>query len=231
MSGDVTVRIVAMLASSIDGRIADYKGCWVPLCPYDEIRFEDALSAADAVVVGWRTVAHSGLSFIPRDSRKKPPLRVVIDPRGVLPPSHPFYASRGGGVLVFGYAGLFDEKRRRELEEQGARVVLYERYPIDASSIARLLVREYGVREILVAGGGTTAWYFLRDFDNVELRVTFVPVVLGDSPYAVVKAPPLTYPGLRLTLVHAEVCRCGGEIVAKYVRRPGSTQKAPYLNV
>lgn len=206
-------RVRIVLASSIDGKIADYLGRWRPLCPYDERRFLNALRWADAIVVGWRTVAHSRLNF---STGEEGQVRAIIDPRGMLDVNDSFFAQPSKS-LVFGYEKTYPESKMRALESRGVEVVLSPNYPIEPSFIASYVATRHGARRILVAGGGLTAWAFLISLPGVELQITLAPVVLGDSVYQNLRAPSLDYPGLKLRLVSARLCKCKQEVVCRYL--------------
>lgn len=206
---EVIVKIV--LASSVDGKIADASGVWRPICPYDERRFYETMRWADAVVVGWRTLIHSGLDF---ELPERKIVKALIDPRGKADIGHSFF--KRGQVVVFGHRELFPRHVLFELSGCGADVLLTDEYPISPSSILSYLRETYGAKRVLVAGGGATAWHFLERAPNVELQITYVPLVLGDSPYHNIRAPAIRYPGLRLTLVSAEKCECGQEVICVY---------------
>jgi len=205
------LRVKIVLASSLDGKIADARGVWRPLCPFDEERFYSELSSADAVIVGWRTVRDSGLDFSIKGKRIA---KALIDPRGSLGHRHRFFES--GNVTVFGCSSVFPQQRVEELACRGISVELSVKCPIEPLHVISRMWEMYGASAFLVAGGGVTAWHFLRKLPRVELQITYVPVVIGDSPYLNLRGESLDYPGLRLKLVKAEVCRCGEEIVCVY---------------
>jgi riboflavin biosynthesis pyrimidine reductase len=207
----VNVKIV--LASSIDGKIADANGVWRPLCPHDEERFYQAMRWADAIIVGWRTLIHSGLDF---SVKGKKITKALVDPRGEINTNHKFFDSNVNNIVVFGYSRLYPQGKMLELRKKNVDVIMSDKYPIEPEFMLSVLANDYGARNVLVAGGGTTAWYFLEKLTDVELQITVAPVVLGDSPYHNIRAPSLSHPGLRLKLTSARLCECGQEVVCTY---------------
>lgn len=207
---DVTVRVI--LASSIDGKIADKNGKWQPICPYDEKRFYRALAWADSIVVGWKTVEDSGLSFVLKDKKLT---KTLIDPHGRLDLNHRFFDD-DSSIVVFGYEESFPRKHIHELMKRRIEVVLSKKYPIDPQLILLHLKNKYNSSKILIVGGGTTTWYFVEKLPKVELQLTITPIILGDSPFQNIRAPSLMFPGLRLKLVSARLCKCRQEVICLY---------------
>lgn len=210
------VNVKVILASSIDGKIADANGVWKPLCPYDEERFYQTMRWADTIIVGWRTLIHSGLNF---SVKEKKITKALIDPRGRVDANNKFFDSNMNRIVVFGYSKLYSQEKMLELRKKNVDVILSDEYPIEPDFMLSVLAERYGSRDILVAGGGITAWYFLERLPSVELQITIVPVVLGDSPYYNIHAPSLNHPGLRLKLTSIKLCECGQEIVCTYMKQ------------
>jgi diaminohydroxyphosphoribosylaminopyrimidine deaminase / 5-amino-6-(5-phosphoribosylamino)uracil reductase len=177
--------VVLKAGASLDGKTAAVDGTsrWITS---EEARADaQRLRAwADAIVVGSRTVLQDDPSLTVRDDRwadARPPLRVVVDSGGRVP---------AGGRLFDGAAPTLvattdhaPDRRVEEWQRAGAEVAILDR---DVAGGVALdgLVDELGKRDVqgvLVEGGATLAWSFVRDalVDRVVLYVA--PKILGGA--------------------------------------------------
>ncbi len=206
------------MAMTADGKTADEKGHWYPLCPYERERFYNSLSWADAVVVGAETVVHADISFLP-PGRKAFPLRVVLDSSLRLNPSYKVFDIRKAPTLLLTSCSSFDKKPGliSEFRERGVEVSCLgnEEASIPPHKVIQEL-SERGLENILIVGGGRTNWFFIKDDLVNEYQITITPHILGESPYTPVKGGGLVFPGKKLFLYKIEACPCGQEVVLYY---------------
>jgi diaminohydroxyphosphoribosylaminopyrimidine deaminase/5-amino-6-(5-phosphoribosylamino)uracil reductase len=144
-------------------------------------------AAAGAIVVGAGTAVRDDPSLTVRhpDHPGRTPLRVVVDGRGIVPPSHRLFADRSAPTLV-ATTEAAPEERRRAWDEAGAEVLVLD--PV-AGSLVPLeeLVRELGKRDIqrvLIEGGPTLAWEAVGAGLVDELVLFLAPILVGgrDAP-------------------------------------------------
>jgi diaminohydroxyphosphoribosylaminopyrimidine deaminase / 5-amino-6-(5-phosphoribosylamino)uracil reductase len=174
-------------AASLDGKTAarDRSSRWIT----GEAAREDVQrlrAAADAIVVGARTVIDDDPSLTVRDPsyRGSPSLRVVVDATGRVP----------AGARVFDEAAptlvATTARAGREAVEAwtatGADVVSFDRDETDGVSLPELVAHlgKRDVQGVLLEGGATLAWSFVRErlVDRVVLYLAPKLVGGADAP-------------------------------------------------
>ncbi len=171
-------------AASLDGKTAarDRSSRWIT----GDAAREDVQhlrASADAIVVGAGTVIDDDPSLTVRDPSYggRPPLRVVVDASGRTPadarvfddsaPTLVATTSRAGGEAVEGWTST------------GADVVSFDRDETQGVSLPELLAHlgKRDVQGVLLEGGATLAWSFVRDrlVDRVVLYLA--PKLVGGA--------------------------------------------------
>ncbi len=177
--------VVLKSASSLDGKTAAADGTsrWIT----SEAARADAqrLRAwADAVVVGARTAQLDDPALTLRDatwSAARPPTRVLVDSTGGTPSTARMF-DETAPTLVATTSDAPDQVVRA-WQETGAEVVVLDRDATAGVSIDALLeaLGKRDVQGVLVEGGSTLAWSFLRD-RLVDRIVAYVaPKVIGGA--------------------------------------------------
>lgn len=209
--------VTLKMAASLDGKVAARDGSsrWIT---GEEARAEvhQMRAAADAVVVGAGTAFRDDPSLTVRDPeyRGRPPLRVVVDGRGIVPETHVVFSDGRAPTLVATTEGA-PGWRRDAWRAAGAEVLVLD----DAGSALiplEGLFRELGkrdVQQVLLEGGPTLAWEAVRRGLVDEVVLFFAPILVGgeEAPSVLMGGgiPTITDP-FHLELV--EVGRVGPDI-------------------
>ena len=175
--------VTLKMAASLDGKVAARDGSsrWIT---GEEARAEvhRMRAAADAVVVGAGTAFRDDPSLTVRDPeyRGRPPLRVVVDGRGIVPETHAVFSDGRAPTLVATTEGA-PGWRRDAWRAAGAEVLVLD----DAGSAlipVEGLFRELGkrdVQQVLLEGGPTLAWEAVRRGLVDEVVLFFAPILVG----------------------------------------------------
>jgi diaminohydroxyphosphoribosylaminopyrimidine deaminase/5-amino-6-(5-phosphoribosylamino)uracil reductase len=181
--------VTLKMAASLDGKVAARDGSsrWIT---GEEARLEvhRMRSAADAILVGAGTAFRDDPSLTVRLPGHEPPpdpIRVVVDGRGIVPPTHQLFADGRAPTLV-ATTERAPIRRRRAWARAGAEVVVLD----DAGSALvqlEILLDELGKRDVqrlLVEGGPTLAWEMVRGGLVDEVALFFAPILVGgqDAP-------------------------------------------------
>jgi diaminohydroxyphosphoribosylaminopyrimidine deaminase / 5-amino-6-(5-phosphoribosylamino)uracil reductase len=175
--------VILKMAASLDGKVAARDGSSRWITGKDARREVHRMRAAcDAILVGAGTALRDDPSLTVRVPRPvgRPPLRVIVDGRGIVPETHAVFADGRAPTLVATTDGA-PEARRRAWSRAGADVLILDDagsalIPLDA------LLSELGKRDIqrlLVEGGPTLAWELVaRDLVD-EIVLFFAPILVG----------------------------------------------------
>ena len=192
-------KIICHMATSIDGRLLVNR--WMPLAsglaPNLLNQHYEALASrlnADGWLVGRKTMERyadgrprpfNNVSRLPRAThlaaRSASAIAVVIDPRGKL---HYGRNEVGGDHIVAVLGETVSDSYLAELRADG---VSYLFAGPDGSDLARALAtltRDFGVRSLLLEGGGRTNGAFLKAGLIDELSIVVCPAVDGLSGVA-----------------------------------------------
>ena len=175
--------VVSKAGMSLDGKIgtADRRDRQITSPESREFTQRLRLSA-DAVLVGVGTVLSDDPELTYRDSalKSRPMVRVILDSSLRTPASaRLFHSSPNSPVLIFCGSSVSD-KKRAELEKQGA-TILAVPHSEDGLGLQAVL-QELGEREILgllVEGGSQVHWSFVSSRLVDKFFFLIAPLILG----------------------------------------------------
>lgn len=166
-------RVVINAAMTVDGKIAlsDGRGARISH-DHDLRRVHQLRASCDAIVVGVGTVLKDdpNLTVKPEYARGENPLRVVLDSDGKTPPDAKVLDG-SAPTLVATTADCDRTFPRAETFRAG-------KDEVDLQALLDHLTAR-GVRTVLVEGGSTVIWSFLRQRLADELKVFVGSAVLG----------------------------------------------------
>jgi riboflavin-specific deaminase-like protein len=167
--------VIAQLGTTLDGRVATVTGESRYINRYAALDHLHRLRAlVDAVLVGVDTVIYDDPLLTVRRVPGRSPQRVVIDPRGRMPPAARCLGGDATPTLLL--------RATPAPVPQGAQQVLLparDHRFAPADIVAALSAR--GLRRVLVEGGARTVSAFI-DADVVDrLHVLVAPVLLGSG--------------------------------------------------
>lgn len=169
----VRPRVIINAAMSIDGKIALSDGQGVRLSNEADLRRVHRLRASvDAILVGVGTVLKDDpkLTVKSEYARGRNPLRVVLDSAGKIPESARVLDGSAPTLIV-----TSDECDR---SFPRAEVMRLGKHEVDLQALLdRLAARE--MKTLLVEGGSTVIWSFLRKGLADELKIFVSSRVLG----------------------------------------------------
>jgi 2,5-diamino-6-(ribosylamino)-4(3H)-pyrimidinone 5'-phosphate reductase len=170
---DVRPRVIINAAMSVDGKIALADGKGMRLSNEEDLRRVHRLRASvDAILVGVGTVLMDDpkLTVKSEYAKGRNPLRVVLDSRGRTPET--------AHVLDGSAPTLIVTSRECDRKFPHAEVQRLGTHEVDLPALLGHLGAR-GVRTILVEGGSTVIWSFLREGLADELKVFVSSRVLG----------------------------------------------------
>lgn len=166
-------RVIINAAMSVDGKIALRDGRGVRLSNEEDLRRVHRLRAeVDAVLVGVGTVLKDDpkLTVKPEYASGGNPLRVIVDSDGKTPVT--------AGVLDGSAPTLIATTMDCDRRFPRAQVFRAGKDEVDLRALLDHLW-ERGVRTLLVEGGSTIIWSFLRERLADELKVFVGSAVIG----------------------------------------------------
>jgi len=185
--------VTLKFAATLDGRIATASGDSQWISSKGSLRLAHKLRRDhDAVLVGIGTVLSDDPQLTVRLVEGRNPLRVVVDSRLRIPLSAKVLSDGGAASTVIATTAQADQKRIRQIEELGARVIVVgeQRQPdcpansVDMSALLRAL-GEAGVGSVLVEGGSAIITALLREHKADRLVAVIAPKIVGAGVQAI----------------------------------------------
>lgn len=179
------------LAESLDGHIADRKGCskWISGSKARAL-VQGVRRRVDAVLVGAGTVLKDDPSLLPRPDKGRRPFRVVVDASGRLPASRRVFTDEAASRTIYVTTPRCPIRRREDYAAHGAQVWVL---PAAGGGVSlRALMKALhalGVLHVLCEGGAELAGSLIRAKLVDEVILFIAPVVMGGDGVAAVGGP------------------------------------------
>ena len=183
--------VVWKIAASLDGKTAAYDGTsqWIT-SPEARADAQRLRAWSDAIVVGAGTVLADDPRLTVRDpglADVRQPVRVVVDSGGRVPPGAAIFDDDAPTLIAT--TDRAPDASVRAWQAAGAEVLILDADPSGGVS-PTALVAGLGKRDIqgvLLEGGATLAWSFLRD-DAIDRVVQYIApvIVAGAAAHGVV---------------------------------------------
>lgn len=168
------IEVIINCASSIDGKIAlPSKKQTKISCEEDMKRVHVLRNSVDAILVGIGTIINDNPKLTVKEEfvkNAKNPIRVVIDSQCRIPLNS--YALDGKAKTII----FCTEGNKKKLKN--AEVIVCGKEKVDLRKMLKIL-KEKGVKKLLVEGGSTVIWEFLKEKLANELNVFVGSVVIG----------------------------------------------------
>jgi 2,5-diamino-6-(ribosylamino)-4(3H)-pyrimidinone 5'-phosphate reductase len=171
--------VIINCAMSADGKIASPIGKQMKIsCDEDMKRMYQLRNECDAVLVGVGTILADNPKLTVKEKyvkHPKQPLRVVLDSKGRTPPQALVLNDVTKTLIITAkgtkktYNGSHIEVINCETDRNGL---------IEVKGVLNLLYRK-GIRTLLVEGGGTVIWNFLKNKVVDDLFIFIKPCIIG----------------------------------------------------
>lgn len=208
--------VILGAAMSIDGKIATRTGRSRLSSDKDVIRVHKLRGAVDAILVGKKTVDVDNPSLTVRHVRGKNPTRIVLDPRGGISLNSKIARTSKTIPTMIIISETVSPKKISLFARKGMQVIRCGKRRIELKKLLSILAKK-GIKKILVEGGGTTNWYFLKEKLVDEILVTMTPYIVGGKE-AVSLVEGHGFSNISYSFKLKEVKRIGNEIILRYVR-------------
>ena len=167
---------------TVDGKIATTSGDSAISSRDDLIRVHELRASADGIMVGISTVLADNPRLTVRLARKrvkrKDPARIVIDSTGKIPLDSRILLTASRIKTIVAVTKLAHIDTLRKIKKTGAIVIVSGRQTVNLKKVFSI-IKQMGIRKILVEGGGEINWSLLRLGIVNELIVTIAPMIVG----------------------------------------------------
>ena len=177
--------VILSAATSIDGKIATKSGDSNLSSHEDLLRLHKLRSNVDAILVGKKTVIRDNPLLTVRHTRGKNPTRIILDSEGTISKNSKIIQTCNVIPTIIAVSKNITKSNLQRLEKLPVEIIIAGGNYV---SLKLLLKKLYAkkIKKILVEGGGTVHWEFVKNNLFDEVIVTVSPFLVGGK-----KATPL----------------------------------------
>jgi len=170
--------VIFSAAITLDGKLATRTGDSKLSSKKDKIRVHKLRSKVDAILVGKNTVKIDDPLLSVRNIKKKNPVRIILDSNATIRTSSRILKTCSKIPTIIAVSKSAQKKNLQRLEKFPVQVIVCGNYTVNIKKLLGILKRK-GIKNILVEGGGTTNWAFVKENLVDEAIITITPYLVG----------------------------------------------------
>lgn len=171
-------KIILSAAISLDGKIATRTGDSALSSAIDKKRLHQLRSKVDAILVGKNTILADNPMLNVRYAKGKNPIRIILDSLGQIPPISKILRTSNKIQTIIVVSQKAPKKNLTKLAKFPVDVIVSGKSRVELKPLLESLYR-LNIKTILLEGGGTTNWDFVRQSLVDEAVITLTPFLVG----------------------------------------------------
>ena len=170
--------VIFSAAITLDGKLATRTGDSKLSSKADKIRVHKLRSKVDAILVGKNTAKIDDPLLSVRNIKKKNPVRIILDSNATIRTSSRILKTCSKIPTIIAVSKSAQKKNLQRLEKFPVQVIICGKYIVNIKKLLRILKKK-SIKNILVEGGGTTNWAFVKENLVDEAIITITPYLVG----------------------------------------------------
>ena len=170
--------VILSAATSIDGKIATKLGDSKLSSHEDLLRLHKLRSNVDAILVGKKTVLRDNPLLTVRHIKGKNPTRIILDSRGTISKNSKIIQSSNVIPTIIAVSKNITKSNLHRLEKLPVEIIIAGKNYVSLNLLLKKLYAKK-IKKILVEGGGTVHWEFVKNNLFDELILTMSPFLIG----------------------------------------------------
>ena len=172
------LKIILSAAISIDGKIATKSGDSKLSSKKDLIRLHKLRSKVDAILIGKNTVNQDDPLLTVRYSKGKNPVRIILDSHGTISTESKILQTSNKVKTIIVVSKEITKNNLQKLEKFPVEIMVIGKNQVNINSLIKIL-KKRKFKTILLEGGGTVNWEFIKNNLVDEFFITITPFILG----------------------------------------------------
>ena len=172
--------IILSAAISIDGKISTVNGDSKFSSNQDYIRLHKLRSKVDAILIGKKTVMQDDPLLTVRYTRGKNPIRIILDSKGTISSKSKILQTSAKVPTIIAVSKKITKSNLDKLHKFPVDVIITGENSVNLKSLLKKL-SDKKIATILVEGGGTINWEFVKQNLFDELIITISPFLIGGN--------------------------------------------------
>ena len=209
-------RVILSAAMSLDGKIATKTGDSELSSKQDKVRIHKLRSKVDAILVGSNTVKRDDPLLTVRYVKGKNPLRIVLDSKATINQKSQIIRTCKKIPTIVAVSKKASKQNISKLKKHPLEIMVIGENRVNIKSLLKSLSKKK-IKTLLVEGGGTVNWEFIKLGLVDELIVTITPYLLGgQNAITLVEGEGFSHIHKSTKLKLKKICQLGNEIVLHY---------------
>jgi len=172
--------VILSAAISVDGKIATRTGDSNLSSKHDKVRLHKLRSKVDAILVGKNTVLLDNPLLTVRYTRGKNPIRIILDSKGAISKKSKILQTSNKIPTIIAVSKKISKSNFDKLRKLPVEVIVAGKNSVNIKLLLKKL-SEKKINTILVEGGGTVNWEFIKHNLFDELIITLSPFLIGGN--------------------------------------------------
>jgi len=173
--------VIIVSEVTVDGKLTLYRGAsskeLMTLMDQEAYRYLHEIRAkVDGIMVGCETVRTDNPSLTVRYVEGKNPVRIIPCSTANVPLDANIFSPDAKTIIVT--TKRAPEERIRKIREKGAEIIVAGEDLVDFEELMPVLL-ERGIKSLMVEGGSSINWEFIRRGFVDEVRLIHLPVIVG----------------------------------------------------
>jgi len=170
--------VILSAAISVDGKIATRTGDSNLSSKQDRVRLHKLRSKVDAILVGKNTVLLDNPLLTVRYTKGKNPIRIILDSKGTISEKSKILQTSSKIPTIIAVSEKISKSNLDKLCKFPVDVIIVGKNSVNIKLLLKELF-DKKINTILVEGGGTINWEFIKHNLFDELIITLSPFLIG----------------------------------------------------
>jgi len=172
--------VILSAATSVDGKIATRTGDSKLSSKQDKVRLHKLRSKVDAILVGKNTVLRDNPLLTVRYTKGKNPIRIILDSKGSISKKSKILQTSNEIPTIIAVSKKITKSNFDKLHKFPVEVIIAGENSVNIKLLLKKLL-DKKIKTILVEGGGTINWEFIKHNLFDELIITLSPFLIGGN--------------------------------------------------
>jgi 2,5-diamino-6-(ribosylamino)-4(3H)-pyrimidinone 5'-phosphate reductase len=209
-------RVILSAAMSLDGKIATKTGDSELSSKQDKVRIHKLRSKVDAILVGSNTVKRDDPLLTVRYVKGKNPLRIILDSKATINQKSQIIRTCKKIPTILAVSKKASRQNISKLKKHPLEIMVLGENRVNIKSLLQYLSKKK-IKTLLVEGGGTVNWEFIKLGLVDEIIVTITPYLIGgQNAITFVEGEGFSHIQKSTKLTLKKICQLGNEIVLHY---------------
>jgi 2,5-diamino-6-(ribosylamino)-4(3H)-pyrimidinone 5'-phosphate reductase len=174
------MHIILSAAISIDGKISTRSNDSKLSSQEDSTRLHKLRSKVDAILIGKNTMLKDDPLLTVRYTKGKNPTRIILDSKGTISKNSKIIKTSDKIPTIIAVSKKISKANLSKLKKLPVEIIISGENSVNLKLLMKKLSTKK-IKTILVEGGGTVNWEFIKNNIFDELIITLSPYLIGGN--------------------------------------------------